>query len=72
MAVEITTFKAIYNKYFRIFKEKIKEEYIDLLFNKNKDNQIELKTVHSVEGEEPEALTQKIIIEMLRELEITC
>ena len=70
MVNQITTFKGIYTKYLQIFKNKIKEEYIDSLFNEDKTKNIELTTAHTKEGGEPEPLTEDIIKEMFRELEI--
>ncbi len=70
MGEEITSFKGIYNKYFQIFQEKIKDEYISILFNKDKTKRKELTTEHTKEGGEPEPLTEDIIKEMFRELEI--
>ncbi len=70
MTTQITTFKLIYSKYLQIFKEKIKDDYIEPLFNENKANRIELITAHTKEGGEPEPLTEDIIKEMFRELEI--
>ena len=70
MASQITTFKEIYNKYLQIFKNKIKDEYIDSLFNEDKTKNIDLTTAHTKEGGEPEPLTEDIIKEMFRELEV--
>lgn len=70
MVNQITTFKDIYNKYLQIFKKKVKDEYIDSLFNEDKTKNIELTTAHTKEGGEPEPLTEDIIKEMFRELEI--
>lgn len=70
MTTQIITFQDIYNKYLQIFKEKIKDEYIEPLFNKDKANRIELITAHTKQGGEPEPLTEDIIKEMFRELEI--
>jgi len=64
------TFEGIFNKYLELFREKIKPEYREKLFAKNKEDRIELKTVHTIGGGEPEPLTEKIIGEMLRECEI--
>ncbi len=70
MAQNLNTFREIYLKYLSIFKSKIKEEYIDKLFNENIEERIELKTEHTKSGGEPEDLTEDIIKEMLRECEI--
>lgn len=61
-------FKEIYFKYLKIFKEKIKDEFIESIFTKDKDMRIVLKTKHTKSNQEPEALTSDIIKEMLREL----
>ncbi len=63
MVNQITTFKEIYNKYLQIFKKKIKDEYLDSLFNEDKTKNIELTTAHTKEGGEPEPLTEDIIKE---------
>lgn len=60
-------FKEIYFKYIDIFKDKIKDEFIEDLFNKDKKKRISLKTEHTKSNQEPEALTSDIIKEMLRE-----
>ncbi len=70
MVSQITTFKELYNKYLQIFKKKIKDEYIGSLFNKDKTKNIDLTTAHTKEGGEPEPLTEDIIKEMFRELEV--
>ena len=70
MAQTITTFKDIFQKYKKIFKNKIRSEYREDLFEKDKEHRIELKTEHTVHGGEPEPLTESIIKEMLRECEI--
>lgn len=64
---EIKKFKEIYLKYLDIFKDKIKDEYIDNLFNEDRSKRIELKTIHTKINQEPEPLTEDIIREMLRE-----
>lgn len=70
MAQNLNTFHKIYLKYLGIFKSKIKEQYIDKLFNNDVEKRIELKTEHTRSGGEPENLTEDIIKEMLRECEI--
>ena len=70
MTEEVTSFKGIYNKYLQIFQEKIKDEYVNIIFNEDKTKRKELTTEHTKEGGEPEPLTEDIIKEMFRELEI--
>ncbi len=60
-------FKEIYLNYVQKFKEKIKDEHLDKLFNNSIDERIILKTKHTKNNQEPEALTSDIIKEMLRE-----
>lgn len=56
--------KELYYKYVEIFKSKIKDDYINLLFE---EKRISLKAEHTKNNQEPEALTSDIIKEMLRE-----
>ncbi|MBD3215914.1 MAG: hypothetical protein GF311_25105, partial [Candidatus Lokiarchaeota archaeon] len=64
------TFKGIYGKHLSEFKEQIKSQYVDELFNVSKRERVELKTKHTKGGGEPEPLTETIIKEMLRDCEI--
>jgi len=63
-------FKEIYKKFLVKFKEAIKDKYIEDLFNDDKNKRIELKTTHTKDNQESEALTEDIIREMLRECNI--
>lgn len=67
MTEKIKTFKEVYAKYKNKFKEQVKEEFIEIVFNENKSNRKELLTKYTKYNSEPEALTEDIIIEMLRE-----
>ncbi len=67
MTEKIKSFKEIYVNYKNKFKEQIKEEFIDVIFNESKSKRKELKTIHTKNNIEPEPLTEDIIIGMLRE-----
>ena len=64
MTEEVTSFKGIYNKYLQIFQEKIKDEYVNIIFNEDKTKRKELTTEHTKEGGEPEPLTEHKLKEM--------
>lgn len=66
----MVNFKEIYFEYLEKFKDKIKSEYIEKIFHKEKEKRIELKRIHTKNNQEPEALTSDIIREMLRECKI--
>lgn len=66
----MVNFKEIYFEYLEKFKKKIKSEYIDKIFHKEKEKRIELKRIHTKNNQDPEALTSDIIREMLRECKI--
>ncbi len=67
MTEKTKTFKEIYVKYKNKFKEQIKDDFIDIVFNENKSNRKELLTKYTKDNIEPEPLTEDIIIAMLSE-----
>ena len=67
MTEKTKTFKEIYVKYKNKFKEQVKEDFIDIVFNENKSNRKELLTKYTKDNIEPEPLTEDIIKEMLGE-----
>ena len=67
MTKKVNSYKEIYNKYIQKFREQIKDEFIDIIFNESKSKRKELITIHTKDNIEPEPLTEDIIRGMLRE-----
>lgn len=65
MTEKVNSYKEIYNKYKQKFREQIKDEFVDIVFNESKRK--ELITIHTKDNIEPEPLTEDIIRGMLRE-----